>query len=197
VNKGLLYTLIAIGLLAAGVAAFSLGRVLSPAPAPVGTVLQNPIAVSDVALLAEGDRQVTLADYDDSILAVFFGFTRCPDECPLTMARLADAYRDLGEPAGLRVMMVTVDPGFDTPEMVQAYAAGFHPDFVGLGGSNEQIAAAAAKFFVGYNDSKQGVIHTDTVMLVDRQGRFRQFYSADRLPGFTADLRAILAARNW
>jgi protein SCO1/2 len=197
VNKGLLYSLIAVGLIAAGVFAYSLGRVLGPAAEPIGTALQNPIEVGGVALQASGGRQVTLADYDDAVLAVFFGFTRCPDECPLTMARLADAYVELGEPAGLQVIMVTVDPGFDTPELTQSYVEMFHPDFVGLGGSNEQIAEAAAKFFVGYNDSKQGVIHTDTVMLVDRQGRFRQFYSADRLPGFTADLQAILAARDW
>ena len=196
-NKGVLYSLIALGLIALGVAAFSLGRMLAPAAEPVGTVLQNPINVAEVALRTADDRQVTLADYADSLLVVFFGFTRCPDECPLTMARLADAHLELGEPEEVQVLMITVDPGFDTPELTQADAEAYHPSFIGLGGSNEQIAQAAAKFFVGYNDSRQGVIHTDTVMLVDRQSNFRQFYTADKLPGLRADLKDILAQRDW
>lgn len=196
-NKGVFYSLLAVGLLALGVAAYSLGLVLAPTVEPIGTILQNPIDVAEVSLRTADDRQVTLADYTDSVLIVFFGFTRCPDECPLTMARLADAHIELGEPEGVQVMMITVDPGFDTPELTQAYAAAYHPSFIGLGGSNEQIAQAAAKFFVGYNDSKQGVIHTDTVMLVDRQSQFRQFYTADRLPGLRADLKEILALSDW
>src|SRR5690606_41484390 len=75
---------------------------------------------------------------------VFFGFTRCPDVCPLTMAQLSSAYGAVGEPEDLKVVMVTVDPEHDTPEVVGAYVERFHPAFVGLTGTN-QIGRASCR----------------------------------------------------
>lgn len=194
----MLVVLAAIGLAAAGVAAYSIGLLLAPEAEPAGTTLTNPIAVGDLSFRAPGNTPVSLADFSDTVTAVFFGYTRCPDVCPLTMARLADAYRDLGEPADrLKVVMVTVDPGFDTPEITDEYARVFHDDFVGLSGSNQQIADAAATFYVGYNDHADEVVHTDAVMLVDRHGQFRMLYTADRLQYLTADLEDILASSDW
>lgn len=196
-NPALRTALIVIGLVAAGVAAYSGGRLLAPKPEPVGTSLSNPIDVSGLELVAVGERPVSLGDYSDNVTAVFFGYTRCPDVCPLTMSRLADTYRDLGEPSGLSVVMITVDPGFDTAEVTNNYAQVFHEDFIGLSGSNQQIAEAAAAFYVGYNDIGTEVVHTDAVMLLDRRGQFRMLYTTDRLPALTGDLHTILAASDW
>lgn len=189
--------LIVAALAVAGAAAYTAGRLLAPAAEPVGTELTNPIDMTGIELQGIGGQQVRLGDYAGDVTAVFFGYTRCPDVCPLTMARLADAYRDLGEPDGLNVVMVTVDPGFDTPEITNAYAQVFHEDFTGLSGSNQQIATAAAAFYVGFNDIGTEVIHTDAVMLLDRQGRFRMLYSTDRLPYLMGDLKNILASSDW
>lgn len=196
-NPTIRIILIAVALLAAGIAAYTGGLLLAPKAELAGTELTDPIDVSGLSLQAAGNRDVTLADYAGGITAVFFGYTRCPDVCPITMSRLADAYRDLGEPDNLKVVMVTVDPGYDTPEITDNYAKVFHPDFEGLGGSNQQVAEAAATFYVGYNDIGSDVIHTDAVMLLDSQGRFRMLYSTDRLPSLTGDLASILASSDW
>ncbi|HLR47301.1 MAG TPA: SCO family protein [Deinococcales bacterium] len=190
--------LIVIGLAAAGVAAYTGGLLLAPDKEAAGTLLTNPIDVGDLTLRAPGNRQVSLGDFDDTVTAVFFGYTRCPDVCPITMARLADAYRELGEPTDrLNVLMVTIDPGHDTPELTDEYARNFHEDFEGVSGSNEEIADAAAAFYVGYNDTATEVVHTDAVMLVDRSGKFRMLYTTDRLQYFTSDLQDILASSDW
>lgn len=189
--------LIVVGLAAAGVAAYSGGRLLAPQPEPVGAPLDNPIDVTGLNFEAADGTEVTLADFDGGVTALFFGYTRCPDVCPLTMARLADTYRDLGEPDDFNVVMVTIDPGFDTPAITQDYASVFHEDFIGLGGSNEQIADAAAAFYVAYNDIGTEVVHTDAVMLLDRSGHFRMLYTTSRLPSLTGDLQGILASNNW
>lgn len=194
----MLIALIAVGVAAASVAAYTAGLLLAPKGEAAGTELTNPIDVSDLTLRSPGGMPVSLGDYSDTVTAVFFGYTRCPDVCPLTMARLADAYRELGEPADrLSVVMVTIDPGHDTPEITDEYARVFHEDFQGLSGSNQQIADAAAAFYVGYNDTTTEVVHTDAVMLVDRQGRFRMLYTTDRLQYFTSDLQQILASADW
>jgi len=199
VNATLRTVLIVAGLALAGFAAYTAGRLLAPPPEPVGTALSDPIDVSGLQLQAVGNREVTLGDYSNSnkVTAVFFGYTRCPDVCPLTMARIADTYRTLGEPDGLSVVMVTVDPGFDTPEVTQEYASVFHEDFIGLSGSNQQIAEAAAAFYVGFNDIGTEVVHTDALMLLDSQGRFRMLYTTDRLSALTGDLQTILASSDW
>lgn len=192
------YLLIGLAVAALGVAAYSLGVLLRPAPELRGTELITPAGVGDLTLEDAEGRNVTLGDYRDDLLLVFFGFTRCPDVCPLTMSRLAETYRELGEPEDLRVVMITVDPGHDTPQLTHQYATGFHPAFVGLGGSNPQIAAAAERFFVGYNDAgNQGVIHTDMVLLVDRQSQFRMIYSPDKLGHLGQDLNRIMASNRF
>lgn len=196
-NRGLFYALISIGLIAAGVAAYSLGRSLRPGPALAGTALTNPISVADLQLRAPGNTPVTLGDYANDVTAIFFGFTRCPDVCPLTMSVLAEAYRTLGEPENVDIVMVTVDPGHDTPEIAHDYASAFHPDFIGLSGSNTEVAAAAAAFYVGYNDTHAGVIHTDALMLMDRNGNYRRVYTSSDVPAIASDLADILAGADW
>ena len=197
VNRNVLAILITIGLIATAALAFSVYRLQTPEPALAGTGLDNPIPVHQLELLAAGNVPVTLADYTADVTAVFFGFTRCPDVCPLTMAQLADTYRNLGEPDNLKTIMVTVDPGNDTSDITQAYASNFHPAFTGLSGSNQQVAKAASTFFVGYNDTQQGVTHTDALLLVDAQGNFRRVYTADNMPHLEQDLRQILAGADW
>lgn len=190
------YPLLAVGLLAAGAAAYSLGVLLRPAPDLYGTQLENPPLVTGVTL--ENSRLGTthLGDFGGKLVLVFFGYTNCPDVCPLTLSRLAKVYRDLGEPQEVKVIMITVDPARDTPEVVQRYAASFHPDFLGLSGSADLIAAAAKTFFTGYQQLPDGLVsHTDMVALVDRTGHLRRVYRQDRVLKLAHDLPILLARR--
>lgn len=174
--------------------AYALGVLLRPAAEPAGTQLQNAPTVADVELVGATGEPVVLGEFDGQMQLLFFGYTRCPDVCPTTMARLADLYRSIGEPDDVRVVMVTVDPAHDTPQMVQRYAAGFHPSFLGLSGSVEQVTAAARRFYIGVSGSVPGeVAHTDMVVIVDGAGRFRWVYSQSDLRFLERDLPELRA----
>jgi protein SCO1 len=194
VHRRLRLTLAVVLTATAGLGAYVLGTLMAPRPAPAGTALQNPPDVGGNVLVEPGGRELTLLEATDgaAVTLVFFGFTRCPDVCPITMARLAKIYRDVGEPEDVRVVMITVDPEVDTPEVVGRYAAGFHPAFLGLSGSNAQIAVAARSFFVGYADVGQGQFtHTEMVAVVDREGRMRYVYGSDRVGQLEFDLAQL------
>lgn len=186
-------------LVLAGVLAYALGVVLRPAPALAGTALQNPPPVAQVELVRGDGVPVTLAEVGEGgSLLVFFGFTRCPDVCPITMAQLARVFEDLGEPDGLKVAMITVDPEHDTPEVLDQYVRAFHPDFVALTGSNAQIAVAARTFFVGYAGIGTATFtHTEVVALVDRAGDLRYVYNQEALRRLAPDLERILRQRDF
>jgi protein SCO1/2 len=169
--------LIVVGVLALLVLGFSVWRILTATrggdtgQAFAGTVLDSPKPVADIVLRSADGSKRSLGDFSGDYQLVFFGYTSCPDVCPLTMARLARIYRNLGEPDDLQVVMITVDPANDTPGDAQAYARKFHPDFIGPGGTSEEIDAAATEFFIGYSGSREDS-HTDSMTLLDPQTRF-------------------------
>jgi protein SCO1/2 len=187
--------LFAVLLVLAGLGAYAAGTWLRPAPPLAGTLLQQPPQVGDLELVSADGRPVTLAEVggDARLTLVFFGFTNCPDVCPITMARLAKVYDTLADPEDVRVVMITVDPEVDTPDVVGRYAAAFHPAFVGLGGDNGQIAVAARTFYVGYASIGDGQLtHTDVVAVVDDEGRLRGVYGNDAVLMLETDLPRLL-----
>jgi protein SCO1 len=102
-------------------------------------------------------------------------------------------HRSVGEPKDLEIVMITVDPANDTPALVQNYAQGFHPSFIGLSGDNSQIANAARRFFIGYNKTGDGqVIHTDPVLILDRNGAMQRVYSQTSMTELQQDLPRLL-----
>ena len=111
--------------------------------------------------------------------AVFFGYTYCPDVCPATLQTLQAASEQLGpEGRDLQVVLISVDPGRDTPEALRDYLSSFRfPGGVqGLTGTPEQVQAAV-KAFRGYaarrgEGSDYLMDHTSTIYLMDPEGRF-------------------------
>ncbi|MEX2541401.1 MAG: SCO family protein [Trueperaceae bacterium] len=166
-----------------------------------GTAIDNPPGVQDVTLLGTDGETVQLGRWEGDLLLVFFGYAHCPDVCPLTMARLARTYEELGEPEDLQVLMVTVDPDRDTPEQLEKYVQRFHPDFVGLTGTPAMIADASARFYVasiGADTNPGGsVSHSSHVTLVDREGRMRLIYNQDKIGDLLKeDLGTLLAQQQ-
>jgi len=126
-------------------------------------------------------QAVTERSYDGRLRLVFFGFTRCPDVCPTTLFEVAGAMRQLGDDAAkVQPLFISVDRDNDTPEVLASYVAAFHPELIGLSGSQQQLDAVAASFNVTYGveraaDSPSGldnVYHSSYLFLMDRQGRF-------------------------
>lgn len=123
---------------------------------------------------------------------VLFGYTQCPDACPLTLGRLLPAYEALGAPAHLRLLLLSVDER-DTPQTLQKYLRGFAP-VQGLVGRFEAIRPIAEAAGVEYNLAPGGrlVFHTDAMALLDVQGRLvRMLYGVSRLS--TAKLKEEIA----
>ncbi|MBL9012172.1 MAG: SCO family protein [Alphaproteobacteria bacterium] len=119
----------------------------------MGTPAPRPAAAGDVGgaftLTDQDGRRVTEADFRGRYLLLFFGFTNCPDVCPMTLGRIADAL-DIA-PAlkeKLTPVLVSVDPERDTPANLKAYLAFFGPEFRGLTGSPEEIAAVLKAYKV-------------------------------------------------
>lgn len=141
------------GVLAALGAWYALGR-LSP-PALNGTLLPAG-APAELTLQAAGREDVSLSDFRGRAILLFFGYTSCPDACPLTMAKLTRVMDALGERrANVQVLLVTVDPATDTRERLRAYAKGFDPSFIGLGGEPAQLKEAAAAFGAFAGEAEQ------------------------------------------
>lgn len=116
---------------------------------------------------------------------LFFGYTHCPDVCPLTISMFNDLYRQIHESAGdTQMIFVTLDPERDTSEKLRQYVTYFNPDFIGLGGNMQQIMSLTSQVGVAFlygEKSATGdyiVDHTASVFLVDTEGRVVAVFTA-------------------
>ena len=119
------------------------------------TIYPEARTLSEFRLIDQQGEFFSKADLQGSWNLVFFGFTHCPDICPLTMAELSQFYTglDFDQDVKPRVFLVTVDPEQDNPESMAAYLANYNEEFIGLSGDPEEIAQLAAQLYVGYGDA--------------------------------------------
>ena len=130
---------------------------------------------------------------------LFFGYTNCPDVCPLTLAEVKGFYSRLAGTsykADTRVVFVSVDPKRDTPDKLKRYVKYFHPAFVGVTGSREQLDQLTRELGIFYAYRGEGddysVDHSATIALLDPNGDFRALFSAPHTAdGLTSDYLAI------
>jgi protein SCO1/2 len=130
-------------------------------------------------LTAPDGKTVTDRDLRGRPFALFFGFTRCPDVCPTTLARLAKLRSQMGKDGDkFQIVFVSVDPEADTPADIGRYVALFGTPIIGLTGTPEQIERIAKAYKIYYAKVPQDggnytVDHSATVFLMDRNGRFQ------------------------
>ncbi|MEA3057641.1 MAG: hypothetical protein QOF34_456 [Sphingomonadales bacterium] len=122
--------------------------------------------------------------------AIYFGFTRCGDVCPTTLQRLVKLRRAAGGDEALSIVFVTIDPKNDGPKEVGQYAGLFEAPIIGLTGSPEQIARVKKQYGiyaepVPHAAMGQSIMHTATILLFDREGKFSGTIGADE-PDSTA-----------
>jgi len=129
-----------------------------------------------------GQRR-SLADFHGKVVVLFFGYTHSPDVCPTTLGELGITLKRLGPDASkVQVLFVTLDPARDTPAVLAQYVPSFNPSFLGLTGTDEEIAQAAKSFKVFYkkqqSDSKAGYTmdHSANTFVLDGQGRLRLMF---------------------
>ena len=112
-----------------------------------GLELDKPRLMPDPILIdTQGQRFAMRSDTQGSVRLVYFGFTSCPDICPVHLEQLSNVLARPGMPPNIKVLFVTVDPETDTPAVIRDFLNQFSVDFIGLTGSEEQIVEVQRQF---------------------------------------------------
>jgi protein SCO1/2 len=170
-------------------------------PAFKATDLTGASFGRDFSLDDASGRRRTLADFRGKAVILFFGYASCPDICPTTLARLAEAMKLLGpQAAGVQVLFVTVDPKRDTAERLRDFVPWFHPDFLALRGTPEEIQAVLAEFRAVANrrpvEGSMGYVidHSAACYVFDPAGRLRLYVKDEQSAAdIVADIKLLLA----
>ena len=154
----------------------------------------------DFSLTGPEGKTVSLEDFRNKVVLIYFGYTFCPDVCPITLSNLKMLMLSLEEKAeDVQVIFISIDPERDTFQKLKDYVPYFHPTFIGLTGSEAELASVAKKYQTFYLkqkvESEAGYLmaHSDVVILVDQNGRFRGRYKSKYdLDKLTTDIRWLL-----
>jgi protein SCO1/2 len=144
-------------------------------------VFDPPRLAPDFALPASTGKEFKLNSQRGKLVVLGFGFSHCPDVCPVTLAVLAQVRKQLGALAtDVQVVYLTVDPERDTAARLREYLAAFDPTFIGVTGTPEQLSAIRQAYGIVASraenkDAKDGYLvhHSSYIYLIDRQGLLR------------------------
>ncbi|MBL8905158.1 MAG: SCO family protein [Rhizobiales bacterium] len=149
-------------------------------PAREQAVPQNLVTIGGpFSMTDHRGRSVSEKNFQGKARAVFFGFTACPDICPTMLTRMASLLDQLGADADkVNVILVSVDPERDTPDVLASYLQAFDPRITGLTGTAEQLADFAKRYRVFYEKvagegGSYTMNHTSGVLLFDADGNFQ------------------------
>ena len=156
----------------------------------------------EFTLTNDEGKTVTAEDYRGKVLLLYFGYTHCPDVCPLTMAHLHVVMQHLGKLAdGARILFVSVDPARDTPAVLHSYVNAFDSRAIGLTGTPRTIEALVKRYRSAYTrepSSKNGnyeVSHGAAVYVFDRAGKPRVLFTpGDKQADLVHDLHLLLSS---
>lgn len=164
------------------------------------TVLPTTMELPSISLVDHSGRSVDQSVFEGQWDVVFFGFATCPDVCPITLQALSDAQRQLlqrGNGIVPRIVLVSVDPERDTPEVLAEYIQSFGDDSLALTGELEEIrvltSALGIFFDKRYVDEEfYTVDHSSVVLLINPEGRVTALFSGPhRAENFVHDLPIV------
>ena len=165
----------------------------SPAkPTFRGGAINPPFPAAEIKLTDHNGQPFALSGQRGKVVLVYFGFTNCPDECPLTMAHVKQALQSIGDSAkNVQVVMVTTDPLRDTPQILKDYMTNFNPTFLGLTGTTEELQKAWKDYGVVVEDG--GETHSTFLYVIDPAGNLRETFLPDSEPAdIAADVSLLL-----
>jgi protein SCO1/2 len=168
------------------------GPTATPRP---GTVLEPPKEIGDFTLTSHTGDPLSLSDLRGKVVLLFFGYTHCPDVCPMTLAEFKQVKRELGDAADrVAFVFASVDGERDTPERLAAYVGAFDPDFIGLTGDEaalREIGRDYGLFFqrTTYDNTQADYLvdHTASSFVVGPEGRLRIVYPYQTDPAIIAE----------
>jgi cytochrome oxidase Cu insertion factor (SCO1/SenC/PrrC family) len=160
-----------------------------------GSLITPPAPAADFSLTSQTGSMVKLADFRGKYILVYFGFTNCTSECPLTMGFLKQMHDHLGSLANqTQVIMISTDPARDTPDALGAFLSHFDPSFIGLTASKDVLQPVWSAYGVTVLDN--GETHSSYTYLIDPQGNLIATYPLlQNADGITSDIRNLLRGK--
>lgn len=153
---------------------------------------------------ASDGKKVSEADYRGRVVMLYFGYTHCPDLCPLTLLNVAAALKGLGADARrVQVLFVAVDPERDTLAVLEKYVKSFGPEVDGLRGTKAELDALTGRYHAGYSvtpatkNHAYEVTHSAVIYVFDATGAARLLIPSlgaakPNIAGTTSDLKRLI-----
>jgi protein SCO1/2 len=165
-----------------------------------GSLIDPPVKAADFTLVDQNGQPFKLSDQKGKVVLIFFGYTHCPDVCPVTLTRYKQMRDELGDQAGqVHFVFITVDPERDNVENLHEFLGNYDPAIIGLTGSRAELEPVWKSYGV-YEGKVQMesagdylVDHTARVYAIDAQGNWRLTYPFEMdTPAILDDVRHLL-----
>ena len=143
--------------------------------------------------LSSPDGPLSLSDLRGKVVLIFFGYTSCPDVCPVSLARIEACFSKLSpdELAQVRALFITLDPERDTLDRLQKYTGYFHPNIIGLREDVETIKSVTNRYGVKFSKTSTpgsglgySISHSTDIILLDRHGKMVESIPHDSDPAY-------------
>ncbi len=163
-----------------------------------GTVIDPPRVLTDFTLTSQDGTPISLSDLRGQVVLMYFGYTNCPDVCPITLGDFKRVKESVGDQADqVAFVMVSVDGERDTPERLKSYIGNFDPDFIGMTGDEATLNRLGADYGL-YFQKQEGenyvVDHTASIFMIDAEGRLTTVYTFGTEPDvIVEDVAALLS----
>ena len=148
-----------------------------------GSLIDPPIPAADFQLTDQHGQPFRLSEQQGNVVLIFFGYTHCPDVCPVTLSEFKQIKQGLGDRADkVRFVFITVDPDRDTVEKMGAHLEKFDPAFIGLTGDRDDLEKVWDRYGVYQAKAESGsaagylVDHTARIYAIDTRGNWRLTY---------------------
>ncbi len=191
-TRNLLIGLIVCGVLLIGIVGVLTLKQTAAQPTPTPTFAPDvpgvtpvdpPKALTDFTLPDDNGDPLSLSDLEGKYTLLFFGYTHCPDYCPLTLAKWVKVKTTLGDQAAnVNFVFISVDGERDTPEVMKRYLSRFDNSFIGLTGDDATLTQIGPDYGLYYSLNKSegenySVDHTTVTYLIDPQGKMIDLFS--------------------
>jgi protein SCO1/2 len=164
-------------------------------PSFKGEAVKPTTPAPQIAMMDQNGAPFQLSNLHGDVALVFFGFTNCLGECPLTMAHLTQARQMLGDSAcKVHVVLVSTDPVRDTPDLMREYLNKFDPSYTGITGPTYELSKIWNDYGVTVEDG--GETHSSYTYVVDRDGNLRLHFDPQTAPeDMASDLKTLLSSQ--
>ena len=164
-------------------------------PAFHGALISPSWPAPEIQLTDHNGQAFTMSSQRGKVVLLFFGYTNCPDQCPLTMAHIKLALESLGDRAkNVQVARVSTDPVRDTPQALKDFMTHFDPLFLGVTGTPAELQKAWRDYGVAVEDG--GETHSTYLYVIDPAGNVRETFLPEAEPNeIAADIALLLRGK--